>query len=108
MSMEWISGNVMIRPMSFAAAGDVVEGHAHNFDHTSIVFCGAVRVRCVLRNGFVREQEFRAPAHFLVLAGVEHRIEALEPDTVVWCVYSHRTPQGDVVQDWDGWGPGYV
>ena len=24
-----------------------------------------------------------------------------------WCIYSHRTPQGDIVQDYTGWDPAY-
>lgn len=42
---EWISGNVMIRPNPLPNVGDRVDGHQHNFDHTTIVFSGAVFVR---------------------------------------------------------------
>lgn len=24
-----------------------------------------------------------------------------------WCIYAHRTPQGDVVQEYTGWSPAY-
>lgn len=101
--MEWISGNIFIRPMKFEKAGQKREGHKHNFDHTTVVFKGAVRVRARLPSGQTIERDFVAPAHFLVKAEVEHEIAALADDTEAWCVYSHRTPQGDVVQEFTGW-----
>jgi hypothetical protein len=44
----------------------------------------------------------------LIKAGVKHRITALEVDTVAHCIYAHRNPQGDIVQECDGWGDAYV
>ena len=101
--MEWISGNVFIRPNTLEKVGDMTEGHTHHFDHTTIVFTGAVHVKAKLPDGSMREGDFKAPSHFLVRKDVEHEITATEPNTVYWCVYSHRTPQGDVVQDNTGW-----
>jgi quercetin dioxygenase-like cupin family protein len=107
--MEWVSGNNFIRPNHMKKAGDVIHGHAHNFDHTSICMRGAVRV---VGNG--REVVLRSPTsndgqcHILIKAGVEHEITALEDDTVFWCVYAHRTPQGDIVQEYTGWSDAYV
>lgn len=128
--MEWVSGNIFIRPCVMAK-GQVIHGHKHNFHHTSIVFTGAVNVKITRQNldmpeeqkaqakdffkkigvewmpppdQDIREQEFRAPAHFLVSAGIEHEITALEDNTVFWCVYSHRDPQShEVVQENLGW-----
>jgi hypothetical protein len=101
---EWVSGNIFIRKMFDHVAADTVNpGHAHKFDHTSIVFTGAVHVRAETPDGRVIERDFYAPAHFLVKADVLHEITALEDDTTVWCLYSHRTPQGDVRQEWTGW-----
>lgn len=104
--MEWASGNIYIRPNVLPKTGDKINGHKHNFDHTSIVFTGSVHVRGVCPDGRVIEQDFHAPSHFLVLKDVEHEITALEDGTTFWCVYSHRSPQGDVVQDHNGWYPG--
>ena len=106
--MEWSSGNVFIRPNTLDHAGDVTHGHAHQFDHTTIVMEGAVRIRATLPDGRVIDREFRAPAHALILAGVEHEITALEDQTVYWCIYSHRSPQGEVVLQHNGWGDAYV
>lgn len=105
--MEFASGNIFIRPNTLERAGDKVDGHAHRFDHTTIVFTGAVRVKAKFPSGRDLEQEFHAPAHFLVRAGIEHEITAIEDSTIFWCVYSHRTPQGDVVQQHIGWNGAY-
>lgn len=105
--MEWQSGNIFIRPNNLPVAGNATQGHTHNFDHTTIVFKGSVHVRAVKPDGTVIERDFVAPSHFLVLADVEHEITALEDNTVYWCVYSHRTAQGDVVQEYDGFTQAY-
>ena len=106
--MEWASGNIFIRPNSLPNVGDRVDGHTHNFDHTTIVFKGSVHVKAKLPGGGLIERDFVAPAHFLVLADVEHEITATAADTVFWCVYAHRTAQGDVVQEVTGWMDAYV
>ena len=105
--MEWVSGNVYIRPNVLPEVGSMVDGHTHNFDHTTIVFTGSVKVTATLPDGSVQEGEFIAPAHFLVRADVMHRIVATAPGTQFWCVYSHHTPQGDVVQEYTGWPEAY-
>jgi quercetin dioxygenase-like cupin family protein len=105
--MEWASGNIFIRPNPLPKAGDQVQGHAHNFDHTTIAFKGAIRVKRTLTDGTVQTVDLVAPAHCLIEAGVEHEITALEDNSVFWCVYSHREPQGDIVQDVTGWSEAY-
>jgi quercetin dioxygenase-like cupin family protein len=106
MAMEFISGNVFIRKMS-RKAGEVVAGHKHNFDHTTIFFSGSWRVRATLPDGRTIEQDFVAPSHALIRKDVEHEI-ACTADGEFWCVYSHRTPQGEVTQLATGWAPAYM
>lgn len=101
---ERASGNIFIRDHVFGRVGDGIPGHRHTFDHTSIVFTGAVHVRATLPDGTIVERDFRAPAHFLVRADTEHEIRALEPNTQFWCVFSHRDAQGRVTQTDTGWG----
>jgi len=106
--MELVSGNIFLRPNELPKAGDYVDGHKHNFDHTSFVIKGSVHVVATLPNGTVIERDFAAGQHFLIRADVTHLITALEDDTLFHCIYSHRTPQGDVVQEANGWGAAYV
>ena len=105
---EFISGNVYIRPNTLEKIGDKVDGHKHNFDHTTIVFKGAVHVKAVLPDGTVKEKDFQTGTHFLVRAEVEHEITALEDNTIFWCVYSHREPQGRITQEYTGWDKAYT
>lgn len=122
--MEWISGNIFIRPNDLPKAGDKVDGHPHNFDHTTIVYAGKIKVVAhktlkdengkylkdengqYQKGEFIAEHEYGNGAedrHVLIKADVLHEITALEDNTVFWCVYSHRTPQGDVIQKFEGW-----
>lgn len=114
MQSEWISGNVFIRPNSLPKKGDRIDGHKHNFDHTTIIFKGAVHVIAKLEDGTRIERDFAAPghpsgapSHCLIRAGVEHEITALDDGTVFWCVYSHNTPQATISQVYDGWQEAY-
>jgi hypothetical protein len=148
--MEWISGNVFIRPMGGRGGlrpGDTIGGHTHNFDHTSLFFCGRWRVRkwvqVVREDGSPVEGEWAqvvdferdAPFHLLIEAHARHEftflgtpmaqwmepyIGKLAPEDAnafrdrhsravgkAWCIYSHRTPQGDISIDNTGWYEAY-
>lgn len=106
--METSCGNIFRRKNRLDKAGDRVDGHAHNFDHLTVIFTGAVRIKAKLSNGQVIEQEFHAPTDCLIRADVSHEITALEDNTEFWCIYSHRTPQGDVTLEDTGWHAAYV
>ena len=109
--MEYQAGNVFVRQMPFPKASDVVEGHAHAFDHVTYCARGALKIERLAPDGTVeRVIEKRASQGWnwvLIEAGVCHRITALEDNSMVHCIYSHRNPQCEVVQEWDGWTPGY-
>ncbi len=112
---EWVSGNVLIRPMYLHKAGDEIQGHSHNFDHTSIVFYGAVRIEAKAPDGREFAREFKSPrpdwggpSHALIKAEVIHKLIATEDDTIVWCTYAHRNAQGEVVQQYNGWQDAYT
>jgi hypothetical protein len=148
--MEWISGNIFIRPMGGRGGlrpGEVVAGHTHNFDHTTICFAGRWRVRKwvpVVRDdgspiegewGQIIDVKRDGPFHLLIEAGARHEFTflgasvpawmelhtaKLPPDEArsfcdqyshavgrAWCVYSHRNPQGDVVEHNTGWDEAY-
>ena len=146
--MEWVSGNIFIRQMTgqeLFKPGQVVAGHTHNFDHTSIFFCGRWWVRKwvpVVREPFgesvlspvgiasakptpgdgspvdpdgangewavLADFEREGPFHLLIEAHARHEFTFLGPGVGrAWCVYSHRTPQGDVSVDYTGWHKAY-
>lgn len=106
--MEYVSGNIYVRQMRFAKSGDVVDGHAHNFDHTTYVSTGVLLFEALDdRCRVTKRVEKSAGGHVLITAGVRHRITAKADNSRGECIYAHRTPQGDVVQEYDGWQPAY-
>ncbi len=78
--------------MQFARSGDVVMGHAHTFDHITVLSSGAVRMEC---DGV--ETDFTAPHLIVTPKGKSHGFTALQPDTLLCCVHAIRT--GDDVED---------
>jgi quercetin dioxygenase-like cupin family protein len=108
MSAEYASGNIFIRENPLPKIGDRTAGHTHNFDHTTFVIKGAVHVKAICPDARVIERDFVAGQYFLVKADVLHEIIATQDDTLFLCVYAHRTPQGDIVQEYTGWDRAYV
>lgn len=110
--MEFISGNIFIREMHFAKSGDVVGGHEHNFDHTTYVIRGSLKIESLNEDDTVKKTIIKKASEgrnwALIKAGVKHRITALEDDSMGHCIYSHRNPQAEVVQAYDGWTEGYA
>lgn len=83
-----VASNLWIRQMHFAKTGDVNEGHTHNFDHLTLVAKGSVKVTI---EGV--ETVFTAPHVFITAQGKRHFIEALENDTVAYCVHALRNAE---------------
>lgn len=110
--MEFISGNIFVREMRFIKAGDVVGGHTHNFDHTTYVIRGCLKIESLNSDDTVKKTVIKKAVEgknwVLIKAGVKHRITALEDDSMGHCIYSHRNQQGEIVQEYDGWTEGYV
>lgn len=80
-----IVDNVFVKLHKFVNAGDTHQGHAHVFDHITLLASGAVRM--VHDNG---EQEFIAPHLIVTPKGVTHQFIALEPNTVFCCIHAIR------------------
>lgn len=107
--------------------GAIIGGHTHNFDHTSIFFGGRWHVKkwsrlvgddgepATLPDGSEawvimpgHEFEREGPFHLLIEAGAKHEFTFLGPGLGrAWCVYSHRTPQGEVSEHFTGWMKAY-
>jgi|KBSMisStandDraft_5_1062788.scaffolds.fasta_scaffold854479_2 hypothetical protein len=114
-SYPLLSGSIFIRMMDNGRPegmfpGELVECHRHNFDHTSIFFCGDWRVRKwtpddVLEHDFTRA----GPFHLLIDKDCLHEFTFLggAERGLAWCVYSHRTPNGEVVRESTGWPDAY-
>ena len=80
-----VISNVWIKLMKFAKIGDFVPGHFHNFDHGTVLSQGSVEVDIA-----GEKTTFTAPEIIYIQKGVQHKITALEPNTVVLCVHGLR------------------
>ena len=81
--------NVYIRSVEFLAVGDVMPGHLHPFDHSTLLARGRVRAEV---DG--QATEFTAPAVIYVRADKVHRFTALEPGTLLYCIHAQRFGEG--------------
>jgi quercetin dioxygenase-like cupin family protein len=109
--MEYVSGNIFIREGGPLAKDEVVEGHGHNFDHTTYVVRGAFKIERLVDGAVTQSVIKRAgqlKSWVLIKAHADHKLTALEDNSVYHCIFAHRDPQGEVVQDYDGWESAYV
>jgi len=84
--------NVFVKMMTLEHLGDKVEGHAHTFDHITLLAKGRVIMRA---KG--SEKEHVAPKLIVTPKGIAHEFEALESSCVLCCVHAIR--DGDTVDD---------
>jgi quercetin dioxygenase-like cupin family protein len=102
--IEQVQGNIFLRPVH-GNKGYVIEGHEHNFDHVSFCISGSIRVKFGKpEDPEYHEETYHAGEHFLVKATIRHQITFLEDGTRFFCIYSHRGPNGEVVQEFPGKG----
>jgi hypothetical protein len=87
-----IVDNVFVKLHHFVRVGDTHDGHAHTFDHITLLSSGAVKM--IHDNG---EKEYRAPHLIVTPKGVKHQFVALEPNTTFCCIHAIR--DGDGVDD---------
>ena len=91
-------GNIWVRQNFIARAGDASDGHAHNFDHVSLLATGRVLVEV---DGF-EPKEFTAPTFIMVKKEYMHKFTALEDNTLWYCVFALRDLDGEVTDIYDG------
>lgn len=109
-------GNLYVRQMVADKIGTVVEGHKHNFDHTTYIISGKVLRKVwdvdVDGNeipGTSKEEIFQAPAWMLIKKEKYHQFTALTENVILECVYAIRDSQtGEFSENWDGSKGPYV
>jgi dTDP-4-dehydrorhamnose 3,5-epimerase-like enzyme len=87
-----VVANTWVKQMVFAKAGDVEEGHTHIFDHQTLLGKGKIKV--TVNN---KTTDFTAPTIIFIRAGYKHKIEALEDETICYCIHAIR--DGEKVED---------
>lgn len=77
--------NMFVRQMHFKQAGFTEQGHEHNFDHLTLLASGELLVE-------VGEDStiFTAPAMIYIKKDITHKLTALKPNTVAYCIHGLR------------------
>jgi hypothetical protein len=86
--------NLFSRMMRFERAGDIEVGHTHQFDHLTLLAKGKLKVTV---NG--RVSHFAAPHMIYIHKDHVHELEALEDETVAYCIHALRTPDQSEILD---------
>lgn len=87
-----IADNVFVKMMYLLKEGDIVEGHAHTFDHITLLSAGSVQMA---RDD--KTDTFTAPCLIVTPKGVRHKFTALRDNVVLCCIHAVR--DGDGVDD---------
>jgi len=90
--------NVYTRMMFFEKAGHTEVGHHHEFDHATLISSGSVRVEILSDTGeVISSKEFVAPTMVFIEKFKNHRIVALEDNTVAACIHALRTVDENLI-----------
>jgi len=84
--------NLYSRQMHFVRAGDVEQGHTHQFDHLTLLASGSLRVNV---DGITTD--YKAPHMIWIHKDVMHELMALEDNTVAFCIHAHRDLEGEII-----------
>ena len=89
-----LAGSIYVNAKIFEKAGDIAQGHAHTYDHFTLVARGGVRVESNGRSVDVPELEI-----IFIPKNVAHCLTALEDNTVVACLHAlhSRDNPGDII-----------
>jgi quercetin dioxygenase-like cupin family protein len=77
--------NMFVRQMCFKQPGDAEQGHKHNFDHLTLLATGKLLVEVGTESTI-----FVAPAMIYINKDIAHKLIALEPNTVAYCIHGLR------------------
>lgn len=84
--------NVFVKMIPLAKVGDKVRGHAHVFDHITLLSVGSVRMKH--DNG---EAVYTAPCLIVTPKGITHEFTSLADFSLLCCIHAIR--DGDGVDD---------
>ena len=77
--------SVYVRQMHFEKSGDIEVGHSHIFDHQTLLSKGSIKLTL---NG--QESTFKAPHIIFIRKDEVHQLDALEDDTLCFCIHALR------------------
>jgi quercetin dioxygenase-like cupin family protein len=77
--------NMFVRQMCFKQAGHTEQGHTHSFDHLTLLATGRLLVEVPQGTTI-----YSAPAMIFIHKDVAHKLTALEPNTLAYCIHGLR------------------
>lgn len=86
--------NLFSRMMHFKKAGDIEIGHAHQFDHLTLLAKGKLKVTV---DGVATE--FTAPHMIYIRKDKVHELVALTDETVAYCIHALRDKENNEILD---------
>lgn len=86
--------NLYSRMMYFRKAGDIEIGHAHQFDHLTLLAKGKLKITV---EGQVTE--FTAPHMIYIHKDKIHELVAMVDDTVAYCIHALRDKENNEILD---------
>lgn len=89
--------NLWSKMMRFKKTGDMEAGHKHTFDHMTLLAVGSLKVTV---DGVA--SNFSAPQMIYIKAGKHHILEALEDNTIAYCIHALRDKETGDILDPDG------
>lgn len=90
--------NVYSRSMHFKNKGDVELGHCHTYDHGTLVAHGKLLVEMLRDDGStISQKEFVGPSFIFIPKLCQHRLTALEDNTVAVCIHAMRDVEGHLL-----------
>jgi hypothetical protein len=88
-------GNIWVRQNNLQNIGEAHAGHKHKFDHVTLLANGSVQVEFEGSE----PKTFTAPTFMVIKKDKNHKITALEPDVLYYCVFALRDVNGEVIED---------
>jgi hypothetical protein len=102
-----LRGGFGIRRGELQGVGASTITHKHTFDHiTHLQHAGRVEMLDDEGN-VVRFKDCPAGGFAFIAKGAMHRIVCTGERLLYECLYIHRNPDGEIVDEYDGWMPGY-
>lgn len=80
----YLADDVFIQSGLFEEVGTRIPQHSHEYDHTSFIATGAVRVWC----DDMDLGEFHSPCGILIKKQTKHTFVTLEPNTTILCIHN--------------------
>lgn len=85
--------NLFSRMMHFKKVGDLEIGHTHQFDHLTLLAKGKLKIKVNNQVSY-----YQAPYMIFIHKDKIHELEAMEDDTVAYCIHALRTKdQSDIL-----------